>query len=112
MYPGSVRIGELVGVVAPESDVLDADFLLTLGGGWFKRLVLSIGCGGAGGGEDEDGVCWEMLLIVGVFDAVLPLLVFPLGGGENEFVAGGGGGMTRLVPFDGMYAVPSASAEE
>lgn len=91
-----------------ELDALDGDFKFTLGGG-LLRLTLSLGGGGGAGGEDEDSVCGEMLLLVGFVGAAV-LLIFVLGGAGSEFTPGGGG-MTRLGPFIGRYAVPSASAE-
>jgi hypothetical protein len=101
---------ELVDEVVPELGVLDVDCEPTLGGGgWFKRVEPSLG-GGDGGGEDEDGVRLGVSPLVVFFGAV-PLLVLTLGGGAYISGAGGGGGMTRLGPFDGRYGVPSASEE-
>lgn len=97
---------ELVGFAAPELGVLGVDGELTLGGGWFRRLPVSL----SGGGEDEDGACLEISPLDLVFGAAL-LLVFPVGGSVYELSVAGGGGRTRPGPFDGRYGVPSASEE-
>lgn len=89
--------------------MLDVDCELTFGGGWFRKLVSSLGGGGGGGGEDTDGDCLVVLLFVAFFGA--ELLAFPLGGRVYELSAGGGGGRTRVGPFIGRYGVLSASEE-
>ncbi|SRR5581483_8707869 len=100
---------ELVDVAELGLGTFDDDFKLTLGGGALSILVLSSLGGGGAGGADEEGVCWEMPLVVGFFGRAA-LLVLPLGDAGSEFTVGGGG-MTRLGPFIGRDGVASASTE-
>jgi hypothetical protein len=99
---------DFVGAAVPELDALDVGFGLMLGGG-SARLVLSLGgAGGGGSKEDEDGIREEIFPLVMLFGAVLP--IFPIGGRVSAFVAGGGGGISRLGPFIGGGAALSPSS--